>query len=144
MRAGGQRDCRPHAQYRRSLGGRRSVGHLGIFEFRSNLAGTGHGWPDDGGMSRNGTYAQLSVPRVVADAVHAECSRQARRPAEVLADWLARTFPDYVHDRMVEDLAHPASRTVLDAIARRAPAALPARSQPDWVVDEVSPKETRT
>lgn len=61
--------------------------------------------------------AQLSVPEEVALAVRAEAYRTLRRPGEVLTDWLRRTFPRYVADRLAEDLLHPAGGLLFDVAA---------------------------
>ncbi len=61
--------------------------------------------------------ATLSVPEEVADAVRAEAYRRLCRPGEVLSDWLHRTFPDYVRDRMRHDFDHPLDGAVIETRA---------------------------
>lgn len=68
----------------------------------------------------------LRVPEQVSAAVHAEAIRQARRPGDVLADWLRVTFPDFVRETMARDFAHPAAVGVIDVKDRPAPVKEPA------------------
>jgi hypothetical protein len=53
---------------------------------------------------------RLAVPEPVVDALRGEAARRLCHPGDVLADFVRACWPDYVADRLADDL-----RPVIDA-----------------------------